>query len=72
MKPFTKIASILFGLIAAAHLARVIFGWEVTVNGNAIPMSASIVAVVITGLMSGMLCREGCCKTDCKPPAAGS
>ncbi len=62
MKPCTKIASILFGLIAAAHVARLIFGWAVTINGAPVPMWASIVAAVITGAMSVMLCRECCCK----------
>ena len=29
MKPFSTFGSFLFGLIAIAHLARVIFGWTV-------------------------------------------
>lgn len=62
MKPYTKIASILFGLIAAAHVARLIFGWAVTINGTPVPMWASIVAAVITGAMSVILCRGCCCK----------
>ena len=62
MKPFTKISSILFALIAVAHLARVVFGWTATVNGSAVPMWVSIVAAVISGVMSVMLCREACCK----------
>jgi len=58
MKPFTTIAVVVFGLVALLQLLRVIFGWEVTVNGTVIPIWASAVAVVIAAGLAVMLGRE--------------
>ncbi len=60
-----KFASLLFALIAVAHLLRVIFSWTATLNGMAVPMWASIVAVVVGGAMSLCLCRAACCGSGC-------
>jgi len=58
MKPFTTIAAVVFGLVALAHLYRVIRPFEVTIAGNAIPQSASIAGMVIAGVLAVMLWRE--------------
>ena len=58
MKPFTVIAIVLFSLIAILQLARFILGWEVSVNGVAIPTWASLVAFVVAGGVAMMLWRE--------------
>ena len=58
MKPFTVIAIVLFSLIAILQLARFILGWEVSVNGVAIPIWASGVAFVAAGGVAVMLWRE--------------
>jgi len=59
MKPFTAIASILFVLIALAHLVRLLSGAEILVNGELIPMWASAIAPVISAGLAWMLWREG-------------
>jgi hypothetical protein len=58
MKPFSTFGSFLFGLIAIAHLARVIFGWTVTVSAVAIPMWPSVAIFIGLGLLSVLMWRE--------------
>ena len=58
MKPFTALAAILLGVIALAHLYRLISPFEVTVAGNAIPQWVSIAGLVVAGGISAMLWRE--------------
>jgi len=58
MKPFTAIAVVVFSLVALLQLIRVISGWEVTVNGLAIPMWASVIALVVAAALATMLWRE--------------
>jgi hypothetical protein len=58
MKPFTVIAIVLFSLIAILQLVRFILGWEVSVNGVAIPIWASGIAFVVAGGVAVMLWRE--------------
>ena len=59
MKPFTTIAVIVFSLVAVLQLLRVVMGWEVTINGIAIPIWASVVAFVVAAALAAMLWREG-------------
>ena len=58
MKPFTTIAVVVFLLVALLQLLRVLSGWEVTVNGMAIPIWASVVALVVAAALATMLWRE--------------
>jgi hypothetical protein len=58
MKPFTTIAIAFLAFICIAQTLRLCLGWEVTVNGMAIPLGASGVAAVITGGLSFLLWRE--------------
>jgi hypothetical protein len=58
MKPFTTLAAALFGLIALAHLYRLVRGCEVVVGGTVIPQWLSIVGLVIGAGMALMLWRE--------------
>jgi hypothetical protein len=58
MKPFSAFGSFLFGLIAVAHLARVIFGWTVTVSTVEIPMWPSVLIFLGLGFLSLAMCRE--------------
>lgn len=59
MKPFTTIAAAIFALVAFIHALRLFLGWEVTVNGIAIPMWASVLALAIAAALAFMLFREG-------------
>ena len=58
MKPFTTLAAALFGIIALAHLYRLVRGCEVIVNGTVIPQWVSVVGLGIAVVMSLMLWRE--------------
>lgn len=58
MRPFTVVAAIIFAIVALVHLLRLIFGWEVTVNGAAMPMWASVAGIVIAAGLAIMLWRE--------------
>jgi hypothetical protein len=58
MKPFTYVASLIFGLVAVVQLARVALGWPVLINGISIPLWASAVLAVIAGGMALMVYRE--------------
>lgn len=46
MKPFTLITNGLFVLVALLHILRIIFGWEVIINGTIVPMWISVVIPV--------------------------
>jgi hypothetical protein len=56
--PFTTVAIVVFSLVAALQLLRVILAWEVTVNGVAIPLWASVIATVVAATLALMLFRE--------------
>ena len=58
MKPFTTIAVVVFTLVALVQLFRLIFGWEVTVNGIGIPMWASVIALLVAVSLAVLLWRE--------------
>jgi len=58
MKPFSAFGSFLFGLIAVAHLARVIFGWTVSVNALLIPVWPSVAIFIGLALLSVLMWRE--------------
>jgi hypothetical protein len=58
MKPFTAIAVIVFSLVALVQAIRVALGWEVVVNGVAIPVWASAIAFVVAAGLALMLWRE--------------
>lgn len=49
MKPATLIATIALALVALIHLARLIVGFQVTVDGNVVPVWASLPAFLATG-----------------------
>ena len=58
MKPFTALSIALLALVAILQLIRFILGWEVLVNGLAIPVWASAIAFVVAGGLATMLWRE--------------
>ena len=57
-KPFTMLAVLVFALVALVHLLRLVYGWEATINGAAVPMWASILALVVSGGLAVMLWQE--------------
>ena len=58
MKPFTVISIVVFSLVAILQAIRVVQGWEVSINGVAIPVWASGIAFVVAGGLALMLWRE--------------
>ena len=58
MKPFTTLASVLFGLMALAHLCRLIWRCEIVVNDMVVPQWVSVVGLVVAAGLSLMLWRE--------------
>ena len=58
MKPFTTVAVVVFALIAVLQLLRFASGWEVTVNGVAVPIWASGIAFLVAAGLAVMLWRE--------------
>ena len=58
MKPFTTIAVVVFAVVALLQLTRMAMGWEVVVNGWAIPIWASGIALIVAAGLSFMLWRE--------------
>jgi hypothetical protein len=58
MKPFTKIASLLFALIAIAHLYRLLRPFDLVIAGCAIPQWVSILGAVVAGGLALMLHQE--------------
>ena len=52
MKNYIAISGSIFAIVAFAHLLRIIDGWNVIVNGQAVPMTISYMAFVATGLLA--------------------
>jgi hypothetical protein len=57
-KPFTLLAVLIFAVVALVHLLRLAYGWEVTINGAAVPLWASVLGIVISAGIAVMLWRE--------------
>jgi hypothetical protein len=57
-KPFTIFAVLVFALVALAHLLRLAYGWEVTINSAAVPLWASVLGIVVSAGLAVMLWRE--------------
>ncbi len=58
MKPFTTIAVVIFLVVAALHVLRLIFGWEAVITGMVVPMWVSVVGIIVAGGLAVMLWRE--------------
>jgi hypothetical protein len=49
---YSRIAAIIFGVVAILQLARALSGWDITVNGAAVPLWASWLAAVVAGALA--------------------
>jgi hypothetical protein len=58
MKPFTSLACLLLAVIALLQLTRLLLGWDIIVNGYAVPLWPSGVAALVTGAVSLLAWRE--------------
>jgi len=57
-KPATHLASILLATVSLAHLLRALFGVQVTLADQVIPIWVSWIAFVVAGGVAVMLWRE--------------
>ncbi len=57
-KPFSTLASILFALIALAHLYRIVRPFEVVVGTCSIPQWASFIGLIVAATLAVMVWRE--------------
>ncbi len=57
-RPFSQIAVVIFALVFLVHFLRLVFGWEIHLNGMLFPNWASILACLLTAALSYGLCRE--------------
>ena len=58
MKPFTVVAIAIFSLMSIIHILRLIYGWDVILNGIQVPIWMSSIAAVAAGVIAYMLWRE--------------
>jgi hypothetical protein len=58
MKPIQTVVVVFLSLLALVQLLRVLLGWSVVVNGIAIPIWASTIAVLVAGGLALLLWRE--------------
>ena len=58
MKPFTRIASVIFGIIALLHLLRLIISAEIVVAGFQLPLGISFAGLIVTAILSVGLWKE--------------
>ncbi len=65
-KCYLLISGVIFGLVAIAHAARLIYHWHVQIGDQPIPNWPSWVGVVVSGVLSGWafcaLCGRCCCR----------
>jgi hypothetical protein len=43
-KSYARLAAVIFAIIAVLQFVRALSGWEITINGTAVPVSLSWVA----------------------------
>ena len=58
MKIGSKLAVLVFTLVALTHLLRLLTQTEITVNGAVIPQWASLAGVLVPGAITWLLWRE--------------
>jgi hypothetical protein len=51
-KSYSRVAGIVFAIVALLQLFRALSGWEITANGAAIPIWASWLAAVVAGWLA--------------------
>lgn len=57
-RPFTLVAAVIFLLMAAVHVYRLLTHFQVIVGSQVIPQYVSWIAIIVTGGLSLMLFRE--------------
>lgn len=58
MNTFTKLGSIVFGLIFVLHVLRLAYGWEAQISGWVVPLWLSSAAIGLSAVMAWGLWKE--------------
>ena len=58
MKPAVSVVTLFLSIVAVLHLLRLVFQLPITIGSTEIPMWASVVAVIVTGLLAAWLWRD--------------
>ncbi len=58
LRPFTTIAVVVFALLALGHVLRVVFAWDVIVDGMIVPLGASVVVALVAAGLAFMVWLE--------------
>ena len=51
-RTFSLVAGVVFGLVALAHVFRIVFGWSIVIQDLSVPTWASWIAVVVFGYLA--------------------
>ena len=57
-KPFTMLAALLLVVVAAAHAYRIYSGFDITVDGEMVPVWTNWAGAVVAGFLALMLVVE--------------
>lgn len=49
---YSRIAAVVFAVVALLQLSRALLGWDVSIAGLAVPLWASWIAVLVAGLLA--------------------
>jgi hypothetical protein len=58
MKPFTRIASVIFGIISLLHLLRLIYQVEIVIGSYQLPLWINAAGIIVTVILSIGLWKE--------------
>jgi len=56
-RSYFLVSAVLFSLVAAGHLLRLVFELPVTVDGYAVPLSVSLIGCIVPGLLAAWAIR---------------
>jgi hypothetical protein len=56
---YARLAGIIFGVVALAHVARLVYAVPVTIGSTAIPMTVSWAGIVVAGALCVLGLRAG-------------
>ena len=51
-KTFNTLAGLVFAVVGALHLLRILFRWDAVINGWTAPMWVSVLAVIVAGYLA--------------------
>jgi len=51
-RTLSLVAGVVFGLVALAHVLRILLGWSIVIQDLSVPMWASWIAVIVMGYLA--------------------